>query len=842
MPALNDTTQYGSLFVNTIQARSAGLYDPTAADTAGARKSALTFYGKTAGDVEHAVCALEARTSSDATGNQKGMVSIQINKGSGGNDLSSSEALTINSSGHLKLYNDTNAGTLEVTSEGILKALASVQAPVLTAVSASGSGGSLVGTNASLTGTNDTGYSMLFNNTANTSSLAYTPSASTGLVLDAPKTTYTLNPGTFSVNHKLAGKTFVIDETTGVSTGYSVKANDQLLVRNYSATNQTATHYLQYDAADDGLRVSGPNSLLSVTNTSMSYGPAVFAASGTGASTFNGAVTVNAALEAGACTFDTVAVSGAMTAPSLTTTGAIGCASLLASGSVGGATLNASGLATVGSLLSGSANFRKAVPSALLPADLSSLYSVRLNGGSDVAHNNGIAFTHGAVESEPSALPSCAIVSSRTSGVGGPGKLSFRALNTSASGCTERMLIDGAANLITCVDDVTLSKTLLVGGRTDMSGNLNVNTTDAIGNSSWCSAYPLIVAGLDASVNTVRCALAFAHNSNMTGLTPGSTMTFERKGSNSIGELAINMKPTTGATDALVKAFSIASNGNANFLANVGIGTTAPLTSLSITPALLGAKISLWDNGSATNHVGFGVSSTALNYHVEKSTVDHVFHMGGKNGDGTELMRIRGTGNVGIGIAAPTEKLHVGGNAKIDGTLTASGAATFSNTLTASGPATFNNTLTVNGNAAINGDLTITGTTTTLNSTTVDILDQAITLAKVASPTTTTANGAGIDIPVSASEYRSLKWLSAANEFNSNCNMGVATGYGFLIGGAPILSSSTLSLKSSDLVPANITMATEAGVDKWRMQLSGSDLVFQYWTGTEWVTKTQFTA
>ena len=45
---------------------------------------------------------------------------------------------------------------------------------------------------------------------------------------------------------------------------------------------------------------------------------------------------------------------------------------------------------------------------------------------------------------------------------------------------------------------------------------------------------------------------------------------------------------------------------------------------------------------------GFGISGGQLNYHVQTSGNKHVFYAGGNNGDGTELMRIQGDGNVGI--------------------------------------------------------------------------------------------------------------------------------------------------------------------------------------------------
>jgi hypothetical protein len=98
--------------------------------------------------------------------------------------------------------------------------------------------------------------------------------------------------------------------------------------------------------------------------------------------------------------------------------------------------------------------------------------------------------------------------------------------------------------------------------------------------------------------------------------------------------------------------------GNGIFPGKVGIGTNNPLSKLSITPYDVEPKITLWDGGGTTEHYGFGISSFQLNYHVG-NTGRHVFYNGGKNGDGTELMRIQEDGKVGIGTNAPSAPLSV---------------------------------------------------------------------------------------------------------------------------------------------------------------------------------------
>ena len=102
----------------------------------------------------------------------------------------------------------------------------------------------------------------------------------------------------------------------------------------------------------------------------------------------------------------------------------------------------------------------------------------------------------------------------------------------------------------------------------------------------------------------------------------------------------------------------------------VGIGpaTVAPLSRLSISPTVVEPKITLWDGGSTTAHYGFGVSGGQLNYHVGTTSDNHVFYAAGKNGDGTELARLTGTGRLGIGSPAPNATLDVRRGTAGDGT------------------------------------------------------------------------------------------------------------------------------------------------------------------------------
>ena len=119
--------------------------------------------------------------------------------------------------------------------------------------------------------------------------------------------------------------------------------------------------------------------------------------------------------------------------------------------------------------------------------------------------------------------------------------------------------------------------------------------------------------------------------------------------------------------------------------------------------------------------------------------------------------------------------------------------------------------ITTPGNLTVTGDLTVQGNTTTLNTATLVVEDKNIVLANVATPTDTTADGAGITI-LGATE-KTLNWVDATDAWTSSEHFNIVAGKSFYIGGSAVLSNTTLA---SSVITSSLTSVGTIGTGVWQ--------------------------
>jgi len=119
--------------------------------------------------------------------------------------------------------------------------------------------------------------------------------------------------------------------------------------------------------------------------------------------------------------------------------------------------------------------------------------------------------------------------------------------------------------------------------------------------------------------------------------------------------------------------------------------------------------------------------------------------------------------------------------------------------------------VTISNNLTVSGDLIVNGNTTTLNTATLVVEDKNIVLANVATPTDTTADGAGITI-LGATD-KTLNWVDATDTWTSSEHFNLLAGKSYYIGGSAVLSNTTLA---SSVITSSLTSVGTIGTGVWQ--------------------------
>lgn len=126
---------------------------------------------------------------------------------------------------------------------------------------------------------------------------------------------------------------------------------------------------------------------------------------------------------------------------------------------------------------------------------------------------------------------------------------------------------------------------------------------------------------------------------------------------------------------------------------------------------------------------------------------------------------------------------------------------------------------TISQNLTITGNLTVSGTTTTINSTTLAVADKNIELAKVASPTDATADGAGLTI-VGATNH-TWNWVDATDAWTSSEHVNLNSGKAYYINGTSVLNGTTLG---SGVTGSSLTSTGTVTAGTWSATIDGTSI------------------
>lgn len=118
--------------------------------------------------------------------------------------------------------------------------------------------------------------------------------------------------------------------------------------------------------------------------------------------------------------------------------------------------------------------------------------------------------------------------------------------------------------------------------------------------------------------------------------------------------------------------------------------------------------------------------------------------------------------------------------------------------------------VTIGNNLVVTGDLTVQGNTTTLNTATLVVEDKNIVLSNVASPTDTTADGAGITIL--GSTNKTFNWVDSTDAWTSSEHINLASNKVYEIDGTSVLSNTTLG---SGVINSSLTSLGNIATGTW---------------------------
>ena len=401
------------------------------------------------------------------------------------------------------------------------------------------------------------------------------------------------------------------------------------------------------------------------------------------------------------------------------------------------------------------------------------------------------------------------------------------------------LYIDGTANIDTLVadtakvSDLTSGRVVLAGtsGEIEDSGNLTFNgSTLAVTGSQTISVSLDVdghtdldnmgVSGVGTITQLVSTTATVGAGLTVTGVIDGNgganiSGAETVLSSATVSDLTNNRVVIAGTSGALEDSgnltfdgSTLAVTGSQTISGNIDVDGTTNLDAVDIDGAVDMAS-SLTLAGNADFNGNLDVDGTS---NLDAVDIDGAVDMASTltlagNADFNGNLDVDGTTNLdGTNIAGA---LAVSGSATVDN-LSLDG-----NTITtSSGNLTIDSnggTTTINDNAIISGNLTVNGTTTTINSTTVNIDDKNFQVATGAADDAA-ADGAGFTVD-SGDGDKTWNFEATGDNWGSSENINLASGKVLKVANTSILSSTTLG---SSVVTSSLTSLGTIGTGVWQ--------------------------
>ena len=436
------------------------------------------------------------------------------------------------------------------------------------------------------------------------------------------------------------------------------------------------------------------------------------------------------------------------------------------------------------------------------------------------------------------------------------------------------LYIDGTANIDTLVadtakvSDLTSGRVVLAGtsGEIEDSGNLTFNGSTLAVTGSQTISVNLDVDGhtdLDnMGVSGVGTITQLVSTTATVGAGLTVTGTIDGNGganisgaetvlsSATVSDLTNNRVVIAGTSGALEDSGNLTFNGSTlavtgsiDLSANIDVDGTANLDAVDIDGAVDMAS-SLTLAGNADFNGNLDVDGTT---NLDAVDIDGAVDMASTltlagNADFNGNLDVDGTTNLDAvdidGAVDMASSLTLAGNADFNGNLDVDGTTNLDGTniagaLAVSGSATVDNlsldgntittssgnltidsnggTTTINDNAIISGNLTVNGTTTTINSTTVNIDDKNFQVATGAADDAA-ADGAGFTVD-SGDGDKTWNFEATGDNWGSSENINLASGKVLKVNNTSILSATTLG---SSVVSSSLTSLGTIGTGVWQ--------------------------